>query len=132
GEGGGGANGGTLTNCSLSGNQVFGQQGQGTMTSPAYGGGAYGCTLNNCTLTNNSVSLANLSDSDFTEFDSYGGGAAYCTLNNCTLTGNGASADTYSTDIIRAYGGGAYECTLNNCTLTGNGAGAYYDSYRNG
>ena len=57
--------GGTLNNCTLTGN------------SAAVGGGAYGGTLNNCTLTGNSAD--------------YGGGGAYGgTLNNCTLTGNSA------------------------------------------
>ena len=44
---GGGANGGTLNNCTLTGN------------SAAYdGGGASGSTLNNCTLTGNSATTA--------------------------------------------------------------------------
>jgi hypothetical protein len=61
---GGGACGGTLNNCTLSGN------------SAAYwGGGAWGCMLNNCKLTGNSATYL-------------GGGAWGCTLNNCTLTGN--------------------------------------------
>src|SRR5437899_1457634 len=67
--GGGGAMGGTLNNCTLSGNSgYFGA-----------GGGADGSTLNNCTLTGN--------------FAQYGGGAAGGTLNNCTLTGNSAFAE---------------------------------------
>jgi len=61
--GGGGAYGGTLNNCILSGNRA-----------EFYGGAAAACTLNNCTLTSNSAG--------------YGGGAAGCTLNNCTITGN--------------------------------------------
>ena len=65
-ERGGGAAGGTLTKCALSGN------------SAAYGGGAYGGTLNNCTLTANSAS-------------GVGGGAAHATLNNCTVTANSAT-----------------------------------------
>jgi PKD repeat protein len=62
--GGGGASGGTLNNCTLTGNWAY------------EGAGAYECTLNNCTLSGNSAS--------------YGGGASTCTLNNCTLTGNSA------------------------------------------
>ena len=64
-NGAGGAFGGTLNNCTLTGN------------SANYGGGASESTLNNCTLTGNSAS--------------YGGGAYSSILNNCTLTGNSAS-----------------------------------------
>jgi hypothetical protein len=128
GQNGGGACGGTLTNCCLIGNEVSGPPGC-PPSFAAYGGGAYDCTLNNCTLTNNSVSVNNTSCGPDTELDSYGGGAAYCTLNNCTLAGNWASVDSYFTGIVRAYGGGAYECTLNNCTLIGNSAAAFYSGY---
>jgi hypothetical protein len=62
---GGGACGGTLYNCTLSGNSAL------------CGGGAYYSTLYNCTLTGNSAE--------------YGGGAEECTLYNCTLTGNSAT-----------------------------------------
>ena len=105
---GGGALGGTLNNCILSGNTAY------------RGGGACDSTLNNCTLTGNSVE----------EFwGSYweggeGGGAYYSTLNNCTVTGNTAD-----------YGGGAAGGTLNNCTVTGNtadlGGGAYFGTLNN-
>src|SRR6266700_2914212 len=90
--GGGGAYGGILTNCTLSGNSVRGYL-DGT------GGGAYASTLNNCTLSGNWASGQNFAE---------GGGAYNCTLNNCTLTGN--------------YGGGANSSTLNNCMLNGNSA----------
>jgi hypothetical protein len=135
-SGGGGAYGGTLDNCTLSGNSTFGGSawdGNGggawqstlnncTLTGNMVqdstdGGGAYECLLNNCTLTSNSVFQLELGE---------GGGASLCTLNNCTLTGNSA----YS-------GGGAYACTLNNCTLTGNsdyyvsGGGAYASTLNN-
>jgi predicted outer membrane repeat protein len=62
---GGGAYGGTLNNCTLSGN------------SATYSGGALYGTLNNCTLTGNSAY--------------WGGGAYGSVLNNCTLSGNSAS-----------------------------------------
>jgi hypothetical protein len=65
--GGGGAYGGTLYNCALTGN-----------LSSRRGGGAYGGTLYNCALTGNSA-------------DS-GGGAFDCTLYNCTLTSNSADS----------------------------------------
>ncbi len=98
---GGGAYGGTLISCTLTGNWAR------NMISPARGGGAYGSTLENCTLIGNSS-------------DSQGGGAYGGTLNNCMLSGNSAGD-----------GGGAYGGTLNNCTLsdnsasTGSGGGAY-------
>jgi hypothetical protein len=99
---GGGAYGGTLNKCTLTGNLGIWM-----------GGGAAGSTLNNCTLTGNSANafyfgFAGLAGGS-------GGGAFYCSLNNCTLTGNSAN-----------YGGGAYDGTLNNCTLTGNSALTFY------
>jgi len=85
---GGGANSSTLNNCTLTGNSAF------------FGGGAYSSTLNNCALTGNSA-------------EGLGGGAYGTTLNNCTLAGNSAQSG----------GGGAYSSTLNNCMLSGNSAG---------
>ena len=104
---GGGAEQGTLKNCTLTGNSAF--QGGGayyssltncslTANSAYYSGGADSCTLNNTTLTGNSAS--------------YGGGAGNSTLNNCVLANNQAELN----------GGGVESCTLNNCTLTGNSA----------
>ena len=55
---GGGAYGGTLSNCTLTGNSALG------------GGGAAGSVLNNCTLTSNLAEAA--------------GGASFCLLSNCT------------------------------------------------
>ena len=93
---GGGASGGTLYNCTLSGNS--------TDTNMNYldgaGGGAAGSTLYSCTLS------GNLAKS--------GGGAAGCTLYSCTLSGNSSLLG----------GGGAGSCTLFNCTLTDNSDGA--------
>ena len=57
---GGGARGGTLNNCILSGNVVG-----GLTNSSYYGGGAYGGTLNNCNVNGNSAA--------------FGGGAIYST-----------------------------------------------------
>jgi hypothetical protein len=105
-NGAGGASGGTLNNCVLSGNtsSYYGGADYCTLNnctltgnSATYGGGASYCTLNNCTLGSNSAG--------------FGGAASYCTLNNCTLTGNSAN-----------FGGGTDGCTLNNCILTGNSA----------
>ncbi len=106
---GGGAYGGTLNNCTLTGNSASGRY--------SLGGGAEWCLLNNCTLSDN--------------FADDGGGAAISTLNNCTLSGNRASYGggasggtlnncTLSDNFARNRGGGANLCTLNNCTLSGN------------
>ena len=107
---GGGANGGSLYNCTLSGNRA---EGYWVMEdfSVIYnvlgeGGGACSCTVYNCTLRDNTSS-------------DEGGGAARCPLYNCTLAGNSA-----------ADGGGAFGCTLYNCILYYNAAsgGANYDT----
>jgi hypothetical protein len=126
---GGGANGGTLYNCTLTGNRGD------------YGGGAYAATVNNCTLTGNSAffgggaSDGSLNGCTLTgnSAGTHGGGAWNSTLNNCTLTGNsatqwgGGAADGILnncrlTGNWAASGGGAFSATLNNCTLTGNRA----------
>jgi hypothetical protein len=101
---GGGAYGGTLNNCTLTGNSAF-------------AGGACDSTLNNCTLTGNSALYGNTGgavDSTLNNCvvsENTGGGANFCTLNNCTVTGNS--------------GIGAYACTLNNCIV-------YFNSDPNG
>jgi hypothetical protein len=114
---GGGAYGGILNNCALTGNSA----GEG------YGGGAADSTLNNCALTGNTAW--------------YGGGANSCMLNNCTLTGNSASDDgggaadsTLNNCALTGNtawdGGGANSCMLNNCILYYNnstGIDANYD-----
>jgi hypothetical protein len=127
----GGARGGSLYNCILTGNSTTG----------GYGGGASGCTLSNCTLTHNSTTaygsgggggavdcilynctlMGNRSSGSY-NYTYRGGGALDCILYNCTLTGNSVGE--------HGYGGGAYNCTLFNCTLTGNDGG--YSGYGGG
>ena len=68
-EDGGGAWGGSLYNCVLTGNSG----GAGA------GGGAIECTLYDCTLSGNTARM--------------GGGAYRCTLINCTVVGNAAYDD---------------------------------------
>jgi len=128
---GGGSYGGTLNNCTLTGNSAL---------SRSFGGGSFGSTLNNCTLTGNSAN--------------YGGGSSGSTLNNCTLTGNsayyggGSYGDTLTHctlmgnvakdgggsrygklynctlyhNLANDRGGGCFQGTLVNCTITGNSA----------
>ncbi|MCL1920290.1 MAG: hypothetical protein FWG50_04305 [Kiritimatiellaeota bacterium] len=91
---GGGAYGGTLNNCILTGN-----------TAEYNGGGAYDSVLNHCTLSGNTANCIGMDLNG-------GGGAADSTLNNCLLTGNTA----------HSAGGGAFESTLNNCTVSDNTA----------
>lgn len=93
--------GGTLNNCTLSGN-----------TAKDHGGGAClngGGTLNNCKLSGNTAN------------DGGSGGGAYLrgggTLNNCTLNGNTANGGGGGGGAYLGFGG-----TLNNCTLSGNTA----------
>ncbi|HEY5912106.1 MAG TPA: LamG-like jellyroll fold domain-containing protein [Verrucomicrobiae bacterium] len=127
---GGGACGGRLNDCTLTGNSAS-----------DYGGGVYGGTLNNCTLTANSATA--------------GGGAAASTVYHCTLSGNtainggGAYEGAVANSIVTSNsasgnggganaarldncflasnsatnsGGGTYQGTLNNCTVVGNSA----------
>jgi len=103
---GGGAYGGTLNNCILTGNTSTGRGGG------ASGGGGYPpslCALNNCVVNGNSAA-------------SDGGGTFNCTLVNCTLTGNSCVTQ----------GGGACANGLTNCIVYGNfsNAGAHnYGTY---
>jgi hypothetical protein len=99
---GGGAYGGTLYNCTLTGNSA------GSKIS--FGGGAFGSTLYNCLVAGNSASAG---------MGAAGGGASDCILFNCTVTGN----STFAFDLSR--GGGVSDCTLYNCLVTGNSAGGW-------
>jgi len=139
-QSGGGVYGGTLNNCTLTGNsaQRLGGGASGdfsgwdfvpvvlnhcTLTRNSAGdsgGGAAVSTLNHCTLSGNSATVK-------------GGGGYESTLNHCTLAGNsaagggGASSSTLNNCLLRGNsardGGGAFVCTLNHCTLTGNSGG---------
>ncbi|MCL1921346.1 MAG: fibronectin type III domain-containing protein, partial [Kiritimatiellaeota bacterium] len=109
---GGGAYGGTLHDCVLTGNSVTGNTSNGggscysilhrcTLsgnTATTSGGGAYYGTLNNCVLSGNTATS--------------GGGSNQGTLNSCVLTGNTATGANG--------GGGSNSGTLNNCTVVGN------------
>jgi hypothetical protein len=96
----GGASGGTLNNCNLTGNSSYAASfctlNNCTVTGNPGGGPSF-CTLNNCTVTDNS-----------------GYGASFCTLNNCTMTGNSGVGASYS--------------TLTNCVVYFNGGGFNYDA----
>jgi hypothetical protein len=149
--GGGGAHGGTLNRCTLTGNSS-GEDGGGASyctlndcvltgnSTLRYGGGAYQCILNNCVLQGNSATAyyylqfiwgagggtfgGTLINCTLTgNSAANGGGASGGTLINCTLTGNSATSDPFSKG--GGYGGGANGCTLINCTLTGNSAISY-------
>jgi hypothetical protein len=140
---GGGAYGGTLNNCTLTGNSARATVGYNDAahffySGDASGGGAAHCTLNDCTLTGNSAQAPFIHDSrGYGPFGggAYGGGAYRCTLNNCTLTGNVAqTSDSVQIQQYYAYngrysagahGGGVSGCTLKNCVLTDNGAEWY-------
>ena len=151
--GGGGANGGTLYNCTLTSNSANNGSG-GAYRSTLYnctltnnsGGGADGCTLYNCTVTGNSgqydgggasgCSLYNCALTGNSATDGYGGAVSSCTLYNCTLTGNSASSGgaaygallyncTVTGNSAQYAGGGANDSTLYNCTVTGNSAQSY-------
>jgi hypothetical protein len=114
--GGGGAYGGTLNNCMLTGNSAFYYGGNSAFY---FGGGAAYSTLNNCTLIGNRAYATVFGQSILVGIS--GGGAAYSTLNNCTLIGNRASATVGGNDIGAVIsGGGAYGCTLHNCILIQN------------
>ncbi len=107
GDNGGGICGGTVKNCTLSGN------------SASLGGGSYGSVLTDCTLSGNSAAFC-------------GGGDYGSVLTNCTLSGNsagdgGATYDSTLNDCVLSgnhavQGGGSYGGTLTDCTLANNWA----------
>jgi hypothetical protein len=104
---GGGVWGGTLGQCTLSGNSASSGGGAAyasvencvvsNNTSTAAGGGVFQCGLNNCLLTGNSTIA--------------GGGAFGGLLSNCTLSENQANS-----------GGGAHSAVLNNSIIYLNNA----------
>jgi hypothetical protein len=104
---GGGAFGGTLSHCIITGN------------SGELGGGVDHCTLTNCIVSSNlssdggGASISTLNNCIISNNLSYSGGGVHdCVLNSCTVISNSA-----------VWGGGSSDSTLNNCTLIGNSAG---------
>src|SRR5262245_56711953 len=105
---GGGAYGGTLNDCTLSGNttEVGGGAGLATLNrctltrnTPCYGGGAHHGALSNCTLADNRAAI-------------FGGGASWGRITRCLITGNSAGGE----------GGGVTGASMINCTIVGNSA----------
>ncbi len=94
---GGGAEGGTLIDCLIADNGVFGIPGYDYGADA--GGGASFCVLRNCAVTANYALES-------------GGGAYYSTLINCTLTGNLAGNP--------GLGAGVANCSLTNCIVYSN------------
>lgn len=146
GNGGGGAYGCTLNNCTLAAN-----------SSGNLGGGVDQSTLYNCTLSNNvaeydgggaeNSTLSNCVLSANTASTEIGGGAYGCTLYNCTISNNFAEAagggaggsvmyDCLLIANVSPYGGGAYNSTNANSlivsnTATGDGGGVYFSTLNN-
>jgi hypothetical protein len=130
---GGGAYGGTLNNCTLTGNSAGGDAQIGAWVN-AFGGGAAYCILNNCTLSGNSASGTFTFASAGEPTYGHGGGAYACTLFNCTLSGNSVAGTGIPIGDPRwPQGGGAYQSSLNNCIVYFNraevGGGIYEFDY---
>jgi PKD repeat protein len=100
-HGGGGAYGGAVVNCLVTGNAVV-TDGRGNL---GVGGGTYLSIVRNCRFTGNSAA-------------SWGGGAYHSTLHNSVLSDNSGSE------------GGASESRLYNCTVAWNGQSPY-NSFHN-
>jgi hypothetical protein len=119
---GGGAYGGTLNNCTLTGNSVGYRTDSYLADTTTCGGGAAYSVLNHCTVSGNIVGVGVfLGEST----EAQGGGAAWCTLNSCTVRGNTATVGGFNGSTAQAEGGGAAWCTLNNCTLAANSASIF-------
>lgn len=111
---GGGAFGGTLVQCSLSGNTA------------SFGGGSSGGLRSRCTVFNNSATegggmlygMANNSLLQANSASQDGGGAHSVTLSNCTLTRNAAFRN----------GGGLSHGTARNCIVYNNPSGSNWYS----
>jgi hypothetical protein len=124
------ASGGTLSNCTITGNSATFDAGGvcgGTLNDctiignsarcsesyhDCWGGGTFGGTLHNCNIIGNTANALVGQNGE-----AEGGGAYGSTLDNCTVISNTASAGMY------ANGGGVYDGILNNCDLIGNSAG---------
>ena len=94
--GGGGAYGGTLRRCVLSGNWLCARS-----STFSGGGAAQSSALYDCLVVSNAASATSTD---------YAGGLMSCTAYNCTIADNRASS----------LGGGARACTLRNCIVWGN------------
>jgi hypothetical protein len=146
---GGGINGSTVSNCTITGN-IATRWGGGTYNSNVsdctitgntamIGGGTYGGTVNNSLIANNSAT-------------SNSGGIRNSKANNCLITNNSASSAAgigYSDNVTNCTitnniatgntstgntdnGGGADACTFTSCTITNNTAiygGGIYRCY---
>jgi len=128
-DSGGGVYGGTVNDCTISGNSAY--MGGGTAESTVnnsiisnnsadMGGGIYNGTINNCIISNNSAY-------------SFAGGICGGTVSNCTVIANSASVgggvdgSKINKSIITnnfAYesGGGANHAAINYCIISGNSA----------
>jgi hypothetical protein len=117
---GGGASGGTLKNCQLTGNQAVSGGGADSATLinsiltsnvAVFGGGAYNSRLDHCTMIGNLATTACEGDCGS------GGGAAGSVLDHCRLLFNHANN-----------GGGVYRCAVSNSLVAGNSASGGTDS----
>ncbi|MBI3985482.1 MAG: right-handed parallel beta-helix repeat-containing protein, partial [Lentisphaerae bacterium] len=117
-------NGGTIQNCTISGNLADGNDSDG------YGGGVFlysGGTIQNCTISGNYAGGSFFPVLGGSFFPGYGGGVylyAGGTIQNCTISGNSAGGP-----FNNGYGGGVHLYsggTIQNCTINDNTAGGYF------